>query len=57
MEAVLTTSVPEAKRLHLFERYLTVWVALCMAAGVVLGKWVPDFVLTFRSMESEKAVI
>jgi len=26
----------------LFERYLTIWVALCIAAGVLLGNLVPD---------------
>jgi arsenite transporter len=52
MEAVLTTtSVPEIKRLSLFERYLTLWVGFCMMAGVALGKWAPHFVQTFRSME------
>ena len=52
MEAVLTTtSVPEIKRLGLFERYLTLWVGFCMMAGVALGKWAPHFVQTFRSME------
>ncbi len=40
-----------AKRLNLFERYLTVWVALCMAAGVLLGKLLPSFVGVVRSME------
>jgi ACR3 family arsenite transporter len=24
-----------------FERYLTLWVALCIVAGVVLGRWMP----------------
>jgi ACR3 family arsenite transporter len=24
-----------------FEKYLTVWVVLCMVAGVLIGKWVP----------------
>jgi len=28
---------PEAAGLGFFERYLSVWVALCMAAGIVLG--------------------
>lgn len=26
------------KRLNLFERYLTVWVGLCMLVGLALGK-------------------
>ena len=26
------------KRLNLFERYLTLWVGLCMVAGLALGK-------------------
>ena len=25
----------------LFERYLSVWVALCIVAGVTLGAWIP----------------
>jgi len=31
----------EAKGLSAFERYLTVWVALCIVAGIVLGKVAP----------------
>ena len=30
-----------APALGTFERYLTVWVALCILAGIVLGRWVP----------------
>lgn len=30
-----------AGRLDLFERYLTIWVGLCMGAGVLLGKAAP----------------
>src|SRR5262245_9454474 len=53
MDAVLTTTTvaPAVKRLNLFERYLTIWVGLCMVAGVVLGTWAPSVVQTFRSME------
>ncbi len=39
------------KRLNVFERYLTVWVALCMVAGVLLGKTLPGFVAAVRSVE------
>ena len=27
--------------MSLFERYLTVWVALCIVAGIALGHWMP----------------
>jgi ACR3 family arsenite transporter len=30
--------------MNVFERYLTVWVAVCMVAGVVLGKLFPVLV-------------
>lgn len=39
------------KQLNSFERYLTVWVALCMVAGVVLGRLAPGLVQTLRTME------
>nr|WP_197742198.1 ACR3 family arsenite efflux transporter [Nitrospira sp. KM1] len=53
MEAVLpTTSIKdEVKRLNRFERYLTLWVGLCMIAGVGLGKWAPSIAQTLRSFE------
>ena len=34
-----------------FERYLSVWVALCIAAGVVLGAVVPGFFESIASIE------
>src|SRR5678816_2480070 len=53
MEAVLTAvsghRIP--KRLNPFERYLTVWVALCMAAGVMIGQAAPGFVRGLRAVE------
>jgi len=39
------------KRLSLFERYLTAWVALCMVIGVLMGKALPGIVAAVRSME------
>ena len=39
------------KRLGFFERYLTLWVAVCMAAGVVLGKLLPDAIGSLRGLE------
>jgi len=34
-----------------FERYLSVWVALCMVAGVLLGKAVPGLTGSLRALE------
>jgi ACR3 family arsenite transporter len=39
------------KQLNPFERYLTVWVSLCMVAGVALGQLAPGLVQTLRAME------
>ena len=33
----------EAKGLSLFEKYLSVWVILCILAGIILGKVAPGF--------------
>jgi arsenite transporter len=42
------------KRLNLFERYLTVWVGLCMIAGLALGKFLPGIIDQLRGMEFGK---
>ena len=42
------------KRLNLFERYLTIWVGLCMVAGVTLGTWAPGLVTALREVEFGK---
>ena len=39
------------KRLNLFERYLTAWVALCMGAGVLLGSFLPGLTDALRRLE------
>jgi len=48
-DALLVNTPP--KRLNVFERYLSVWVGLCMVAGVVLGKAVPAFTGALRGLE------
>jgi ACR3 family arsenite transporter len=40
-----------AKRLNRFERYLSVWVGLCMVAGVLIGKSLPAVVAALRGIE------
>ena len=44
-------TAPAPKRLTLFERYLSVWVGLCMLVGVVLGKAVPGLTSGLRQLE------
>lgn len=39
------------KRLAFFERYLTVWVFLCMIAGIVIGKLAPGVTSTLSKLE------
>jgi ACR3 family arsenite transporter len=42
---------PRAKRLNVFERWLSLWVALCMVAGIALGKLLPAFTDAARRLE------
>lgn len=52
MDASIAAAPPVAeKRLNLFERYLTLWVGLCMVGGVLLGQGAPGMVQTLRTWE------
>ena len=48
-DAVLAPSAP--KRLALFERWLSLWVALCMVAGIALGLGAPGATAWLRGLE------
>jgi arsenite transporter len=49
MAAVTPPATP--KRLNFFERYLSVWVLVCMIVGVALGKLLPDFIAALSKLE------
>lgn len=52
MDVALTIPAPvQLKRLNPFERYLSVWVALCIVVGVGLGQTFPQLVQNLRSAE------
>jgi arsenite transporter len=52
MDAALSAPVSHSeKRLNVFERYLTVWVGLCIVAGVLIGQRFPRVVETMRDWE------
>jgi ACR3 family arsenite transporter len=42
MSTETIASAPAKPAMNLFERYLTLWVALCIVAGITLGHLVPD---------------
>jgi arsenite transporter len=44
-------AIREEKRLDYFERYLSLWVGLCMVAGVLLGKLFPALTGGLRRLE------
>ena len=47
----MISAPPNEKRPALFERYLSLWVSLCMVAGVILGKLAPGQTSTLGKME------
>ena len=40
-----------------FERYLSIWVALCIVAGILLGRFIPGFFESLGAMEVAKVNI
>jgi len=45
-----TISADERKGLNVFEKYLTIWVALCIVGGIVLGKIAPGVAQSLDAM-------
>ena len=43
-------STDDRRLTNVFERYLTVWVALCIGGGILLGKIAPGFAATLDGM-------
>ncbi len=41
----------DGKSMNIFERYLSIWVALCMVLGVAVGKLFPNLVEAVRNLE------
>ena len=45
------TGSPAAASMGFFERYLTIWVLLCIVVGIVLGQFAPDVFQAISRME------
>jgi arsenite transporter len=44
-------AAPERPAISFFERWLTLWVALCIVAGIALGSWLPGAFAAIASAE------
>ncbi|HWP11725.1 MAG TPA: ACR3 family arsenite efflux transporter [Ramlibacter sp.] len=49
--SALTHKPAAAAGMNAFERYLTLWVFLCIVAGIVLGQWLPGPIRAIGAME------
>ena len=49
-----TLDDPIAPAIGLFERYLTLWVALCIVVGIALGQWAPGLARGIGALEVAK---
>ena len=46
-----TRSTPNKKQIGFFEKYLSLWVGLCMVVGVLLGRLAPSVTGWLRDIE------
>ena len=53
-ETIAVPAKTAGSGLGFFERYLSVWVALCMGVGILLGKFAPDLIQGLRGLEFGK---
>jgi len=42
--------IVEKRKLSVFEKYLTLWVLLCIGAGIILGKIIPEVAIRLDSL-------
>ncbi|MBD3181843.1 ACR3 family arsenite efflux transporter [Candidatus Poribacteria bacterium] len=47
----------KTKKLSVFEKYLTLWVFLCIVAGIILGRLFPDIALVLDSLSVKQVSI
>ena len=43
--------------INMFQKYLTLWVAICMVVGVLIGKYIPAIPQLFGRFEYAKVSI
>ena len=55
--AAVLPATSTLKQLNVFERYLTIWVGLCMVTGIALGHWVLLHVEACRRIASRSGPV
>ncbi|MBI1271019.1 ACR3 family arsenite efflux transporter [bacterium] len=50
METICSDAKPDRKMTNIFERYLTLWVGLCIVGGIILGKLAPGLAQQLDAM-------
>ena len=53
-QSVASPAIRSERRLAFFERFLSLWVVLCMVAGVIVGRLLPAAVHALRGLEFGK---
>ncbi|WP_017328334.1 ACR3 family arsenite efflux transporter [Synechococcus sp. PCC 7336] len=56
-EAVVPIAEPAPQRLNVFQRYLTLWVVLCILAGIALGRLFPNVAIALDAMSVSQVSI
>lgn len=51
VQCELTAKAATGTQMNAFERYLSVWVFLCIVAGISLGRWFPSLFHTIGGLE------
>jgi len=57
LEEEMATAKQEPAGIGFFEKYLTLWVILCMAAGILIGKYLPGIPAFLNCFEYAKVSI
>jgi ACR3 family arsenite transporter len=50
-QCAVTANASVGAPMSLFERYLTVWVFICIVAGIALGQWLPELFQVIGRLE------
>ena len=50
-DTVTSSSTPVVGKLSTLDRFLPVWIGIAMAAGLLLGRWIPGLNTALESVQ------